>query len=60
MTSQVYNAEIPKSPRPASYTHQNSKGTHQLLTTCVLGTNRKISTEYKDQWWDPFPMLWDP
>ena len=35
-------AEIPKSPCLASYTHQNSKGTHQL-TTCVLGTYKKFS-----------------
>ena len=31
------NTEFPKSPRRALYTHQNSKGTHHLLTTCVLG-----------------------
>ena len=36
-------AEIPNLPRPASYTHENSKGTHQLPTTRVLGTYLKIS-----------------
>ena len=38
-------AEIMKSPRPASYTHLNSKGTHQSLSTCVLGTHLKITIE---------------
>ena len=42
------NAEIPKSPCPASYTRQNSKGTHQLLNTCILGTYLKISHEQKN------------
>ena len=37
--------EILKSLRPASSTLQNWKGTHQLLTTCILGTHRKISNE---------------
>ena len=33
---------------------------HQLLTTCVLGMHLKISIEWKHQWWDPFPVRWDP
>ena len=36
------------------------KKTHQLLTSCVLGTYLKISHEQKHQWWNPIPVLRDP
>ena len=39
---QLNHSGIPKSCHPVSYTHWNSKGSHQLLTTCILGTNLKF------------------
>ena len=51
---------IPKSTSPVSNAHHVSKGTHQTLLFCIQGIHLTIYNEYIHQWWDPFPVLWDP